>query len=248
MTDDLKIDKQDGVLAITLNRAGKKNALTADMYLGLVQAMCDADSDNDIGAILISGAGGNYSAGSDIAEFLSRVDKTGEFPALTFIKQIALCETPIVAAVSGNAIGVGTTMLLHCDLVYAAPDARFHMPFIDLALVPEAGSSLLVPARFGNLKAAELLLLGEPVDAAGAEKLGLINAIVDSGTLLDHARERAAQLARKPRNALRATRNLLRGNRSDILARIGEESKAFETALRSDEARQVFQAFLARKK
>lgn len=248
MTDHLSIEKKDGVLSIILNRPDKKNALTGEMYQGLVQAMRGADDDDDVRAILLSGAGGNYSAGSDISEFLSRFDKTGEFPALTFIKQIAICETPIVAAVSGNAIGVGTTMLLHCDLVYAAADARFHMPFINLALVPEAGSSLLVPARFGNLKAAELLLLGEPVDADGAKDLGLISGIVDSNALLDHARARAKQLADKPRNALRATRNLLRGNRADILARIDEESKAFETALRSDEARRVFQAFLNRKK
>lgn len=246
--NNLTITNNHGVLSIILDRSEKKNALTGAMYEGLVSAMQQADADDSIRVILLSGAGDNFSAGSDIAEFLQRISRTEEFPALRFIRQLAKCETPIVAAVDGNAIGVGTTMLLHCDLIYATARARFHMPFINLALVPEAGSSLLVPARVGSAKAAELLLLGEPFDAAAGVELGLVNAIVDPAQLLAHAQERAALLASKPRNALRATRKLMRGNPDIILQRIDEEAKAFDTALRSDEARQVFEAFLARGK
>ncbi len=208
---------------------------------------CRKQTSNDaIRVILLSGAGGNFSAGSDIAEFLSRVNRTEEFPALRFIRQLAICETPIVAAVDGNAVGVGATMLLHCDLIYATAEARFHMPFINLALVPEAASSLLIPARVGHTKAAELLLLGESFDAKSASEMGLINGIVDRDHLLDHARDKANQLAAKPYHALRATRRLMRGDTQQLLERIDTEAKIFDAALRSDEARQVFMAFLAK--
>ncbi len=246
MTEHLKIESSSGVLAITLNRADKKNALTGEMYEGLVAAMQEADSNDAIRVILLSGAGGNFSAGSDIAEFLSRVNRTEEFPALRFIRQLAICQTPIVAAVDGNAVGVGTTMLLHCDLIYATAEARFHMPFINLALVPEAASSLLIPARVGHTKAAELLLLGESFDAKSAAEMGLINGIVDPDQLLDHARDKANQLAAKPYHALRATRRLMRGDTQQLLERIATEAKIVDAALRSDEARQVFMAFLAK--
>lgn len=246
MTENLKIERNDGVLAITFTRSGKKNALTGDMYEGLTAAMQEADRDEAIRVILLSGEGGNFSAGSDIGEFLSRVNRTEEFPALRFIRQLALCETPIVAAVDGNAVGVGTTMLLHCDLIYATPEARFHTPFINLALVPEAASSMLIPARVGHAKAAELLLLGESFDAQAAAAMGLVNAVIERERLLDHAREKAMQLAAKPYHALRATRRLMRGDPKVLLERIDMEAKVFDTALRSDEARQVFMAFLAK--
>ncbi|MGE3642586.1 MAG: enoyl-CoA hydratase-related protein [Beijerinckiaceae bacterium] len=248
MTDNLKIETAGGVMEIALVRPDKKNALTGDMYEGLVAAMQQADSGDDVRVILIHGEGENFSAGSDIGEFLTRVNRTEEFPALRFIRQLARCETPIVAAVDGNAVGVGTTMLLHCDLIYATPQARFHMPFINLALVPEAASSLLLPARIGHARAAELLMLGESFDAETAVRLGVINAVMPRETLLAHARERAALLASKPRNALRATRRLMRGDTDAILERIDTEAREFDKALRSDEARQVFQAFLARGK
>ena len=248
MTDNLKTGIADGVMEIVIARPDKKNALTGEMYEALVAAMQQADENSDVGAIFIRGEGENYSAGSDIGEFLSRIDRTGEFPALRFIRQLALCQTPVVAAVDGNAIGVGTTMLFHFDLIFASERARFHMPFINLALVPEAASSLLVPARVGHAKAAELLLLGEAFDAQTAVDLGLVNSIVNSSQLHAHAREMAVQLATKPREAMRATRRLMRGDPDILLKRIEAEAMEFDKRLRSDEARQIFMAFMARSK
>ncbi len=248
MTDNLRIETRNGVMEITIARPEKKNALTGEMYLGLVDAMEWADTSDDVRAILISGEGENFSAGSDIGEFLSRVNQTEEFPALRFIRQLAICEKPMVAAVDGNTIGVGTTMLFHCDLIYASPVARFHTPFINLALVPEAASSLLLPARTGHARAAEMLLLGEPFSADQALSLGLINEIAPAGEVLGVAREKASLLASKPRNALRVTRRLMRGDPDILLDRIREEAFLFDKALRSEEAREVFMAFMARSK
>ena len=248
MTDNIKVNIVDGIMDIMICRPDKKNALTGVMYEALIQAMQTADTSGDVRCILIHGEGENYSAGSDIGEFLQRIQRTEEFPALRFIRQLAMCATPVVAAVDGNAIGVGTTMLFHFDLVYASPNTRFHMPFINLALVPEAASSLIVPARIGHARAAELLLLGEPFDAVTGVSLGLVNAVIDSSELLDHARGKAAQLAAKPREALRATRRLMRGDPDILLRRIEEEAIEFDKRLRSDEARQVFTAFMTRGK
>ena len=248
MSENLRTSIVDGVLEITIARSGKRNALTGEMYEAIIAAMELADTSDDIGAILIHGEGDNFSAGSDIGEFLSRINRTEEFPALRFIRQLAICETPIVAAVDGNAIGVGTTMLFHFDLIYASQRASFHMPFINLALVPEAASSLIVPARVGHAKAAELLLLGEAFDVHTAVTLGFVNAIVEHEKLLDHARDKAQQLATKPREALRATRRLMRGDTDVLLKRIDAEALEFDKRLRSNEARQVFMAFMARGK
>ncbi len=251
MSEHIRVERDGGVLRVTLARADKKNALTGAMYLALIDAMDQADGDPAIGAILISGEGGNFTAGNDIADFLSGSSSGGsfeDFPALRFIRRLAICDTPIIAAVEGNAIGVGTTMLFHCDLVYASADARLQMPFVNLALVPEAAASLLVPQRVGLAKASELLMLGEAIDGVEAHRLGIVNAIVASGALQAHALERAKLLASKPRNAIAATRRLIRGDRDVILERIEAEAQAFNKALHSQEARDVFAAFLAKKK
>jgi enoyl-CoA hydratase/carnithine racemase len=237
---------RDGpVVHLTLARPNKKNALTADMYAALTRALHDADTDEATGAIVISGAGGDFCAGNDIADFLSS-SPFADAPSLLFIRTIALCQTPLVAAVEGVAIGVGTTMCLHCDLVYAAPSALFRMPFVDLGLVPEAASSLLLPHRIGTVKATEFLMLGEPFDAQQGVALGLINAIVPPQELVRHALQRAAQLAAKPRAALRATRRLIRGDRAQVAAQIEAEAVEFQKALDSPQARAAFAKFLAR--
>ncbi len=153
-----------------------------------------------------------------------------------------------MAAVDGVAVGVGTTMLFHCDLIYASPSAKFRMPFVDLGLVPEAASSLLVPLRVGMAKATEMLMLGDAFNAEDALRLGVINAIVPAEKLVDHALEQATRLAAKPRNALAQTRRLLRGDRADVLKRIDDEIVLFTAALQSDEARAAFMAFLSRAK
>jgi enoyl-CoA hydratase/carnithine racemase len=163
------------------------------------------------------------------------------------VRRLAELGTPLVAAVEGFAIGVGTTLLLHCDLVYAEPGATFRLPFVDLGLVPEAGSSLLLPRRVGLAKATEMLMLAEPFDAAEALRLGIVNAVVPPDALLAHALDRAARLAAKPREALRATRRLIRGDRAPLIAAIEAESAAFAAALASPAAREAFQSFLAKK-
>ncbi|MGH6798471.1 MAG: enoyl-CoA hydratase-related protein, partial [Roseiarcus sp.] len=198
-TPNVEIERAGAVLCVTFDRPEKKNALNRAMYLAATQALRDACGDPSIGAVVIAGSGGAFTAGNDIADFLDASAEPDEFPAFTFIKTLAACETPLVAAIEGVAIGIGATMMLHCDLVYAAPDATFRLPFLDLGLVPEAASSLLLPRRVGMAKAAELLLLCEPFDAGEAVRLGLANAIVPACELRGFAIEKAGQLAAKPR-------------------------------------------------
>ena len=248
MNDDLLVSRDGAVLRLTVNRPEKKNALTGAMYHALGDALDDAARTPSIGAIVIEGSGGNFTAGNDISDFLAVSEGTGEFPALHFIRRLVRCETPLVAAVDGFAIGIGTTMLFHCDLVYATPNAIFRMPFVDLGLVPEAGASLLVPQRVGLQKATEWLLLGEAFGADEACRLGLVNAVVGRDELSGLALSRAHALAAKPRAALAATRRLVRGDRSALIERVEAETRAFEAALRSAEARAAFAAFLNKTK
>ena len=245
---NLILAREGSVLVATFNRPDKKNALTRDMYDGLRAAMQEAEADQEIGALLIAGAGGNFTSGNDIGDFLARAASGSVSPATTFIEYLPLFQKPIVAAVDGVAIGVGMTMLFHCDLVYAAPDTVLRMPFIDLGLVPEAGSSLTVPHRVGMAKASELLLLGEPLNAAEALRLNVVNGVVDGARLHAHALAKAQALAAKPRQALMATRRLLRGDGAALSARITEEIDLFAKAIASDEARAAFMAFMSRSK
>ena len=250
MSDHIKFERHGAILCITFARPEKKNALTAAMYDAMVTAITAADADAGTRAIVIAGSGGVFTAGNDIADFLSAGTTPGlvaQSP-LAFITAIATCTTPLVAAIDGLAIGVGTTLMLHCDLVYASPRAKFRMPFVDLALVPEAASSLLLPQRIGMAKASEFLMLGEGFDAAEAFRLGLVNAIVEPDVLISHARAMAEKLAAKPAAALAATRRLLRGDVQQVAARIETEMQAFRAAMQSPEARQIFSAFLNKSK
>ena len=242
----VKIEREGAVLCVTFDRPEKKNALTGGMYMAATQALHEADRDPSIGAVVFLGSGGAFTAGNDIGDFLGASNGRGEFPAFTFIKTLAACETPLVAAIEGLAIGIGATMILHCDLIYVAPGAMFRMPFVDLGLVPEAGSSLLLPRRIGMAKAVEFLALCEPFSAEDAVRLGLANAIVPANELRAFAIERAGQLAAKPRAAIAATRRLMRGDQQEVQARIAEEARLFSRALHSDEARAAFAAFLAK--
>jgi enoyl-CoA hydratase/carnithine racemase len=248
MTDDVIVARQDAVLRITMNRPAKKNALTGAMYDAMREALELADRDQAIRAVLITGTDGVFTAGNDIGDFLAGTRDEHGSPAFRFITAIALCDTPIVAAVDGNAVGVGTTMLFHCDLVYAAPSAKFRMPFIDLGLVPEAASSMTVPLRVGMAKASEWLLLGEMFDAHEALGCGVINRVVPAGELIETARQAAMRLASKPAQALAATRRLMRGDRRAIRAQMETERQAFAAALASPEAKAAFSAFLAKAK
>lgn len=247
MTEHLRIDRHGDVLLVSLARPEKKNALTGAMYEALIGAFAEADREA-IGALVITGSGGAFTAGNDIADFLAYAASPADAPPFRFVRALARLDTPLVAAVEGVAFGIGTTLLLHCDLAYAAPSARFRMPFVDLGLVPEAGSSLLLPQRVGVVKASELLMLAEPFDAAEAQRLGLLNAVVPSEALLDRALDEARRLAAKPREALRATRRLIRGDRTTLHAVIEAEAAAFGQALASPAAQAAFAAFLAKPK
>ncbi|MFT4097107.1 MAG: enoyl-CoA hydratase-related protein [Rhodoblastus sp.] len=248
MTDDVQLSVADGVMRITMNRPAKKNALTGPMYDAMTAALERADSSDEIRAVLLEGSGGSFTAGNDLADFLASATRADEPRATYFIRKIALLETPIVAAVDGVAVGVGTTLLFHCDLVYATEAAKFRMPFLDLGLVPEAASSILAPQRFGMAKASEYILLAEPFGPRQAEELGLVNAIVEPGLLGETAMAAARKLAAKPPAALRAARRLMRGDRKDIAAAMDREMVAFGEALRSEDAKAAFTAFLNKAK
>jgi enoyl-CoA hydratase/carnithine racemase len=248
----VEIERDGGVLVATLNRPEKKNALTGAMYRALREALVAASADEAIGAVLLTGAGGAFCAGNDIGDFLAENQRQGEGARTSaggeYIRTLARFDKPLIAAVEGAAVGIGTTMCLHCDLVYAAPSARFAMPFVNLGLAPEAGSSLLAPRRFGLGVASELLLLGEAVDAARAREIGLVNAVVAAEALRSHALGKAKALAAKPRAALLASRRLMRGDAEALYAHMEEELVVFARLLKSPEARAAFEAFAARAK
>jgi enoyl-CoA hydratase/carnithine racemase len=246
MADPILIARTDGVLRITMNRPDKKNALTGAMYDSLAAALRDADRDDAVRAILIEGAGGAFTAGNDLEDFLEIAQGRAESRAFGFIEAIATSETPIVAAVDGVAVGIGTTILFHCDLVFATANAKFRMPFVDLGLVPEAASSLLVPRRIGMAKAAEFMLLTEAFGGEEALRLGIVNRVVSAAELGEVAFAAAKKLAAKPPGALRAARKLLRGDRADIARQMKVESEAFKAALQSDDAKKAFEAFLTK--
>lgn len=249
MTDHVTIqDEPDGVRLIVLARPEKKNALTGAMYDSMSAALAEADASDAIGAIVFAGQPGVFSAGNDLADFLEGARASfKDAPALRFIRQLARTRTPMVAAVDGIAVGIGATLTLHCDLVFVGPNARFRMPFVELGLVPEAASSLLLPRRVGWLKATELLILSEPYDADAAVALGLANAVIPSDMLIEHALAQAARIAALPREAVAASRRLIRGDQAAIEAAIEDEAQAFEERLNSPDAQAALRGFLGRK-
>jgi enoyl-CoA hydratase/carnithine racemase len=246
METRLDVSREEGVLRIVFDRPEKKNALTRAMYLRALAALEEASRDESLRAVFFCGAGGSFTAGNDLADFLAFSGSPEQFPALRFIKALACFEKPANAAVGGDAVGIGVTMLFHCDLVYASPSARFKAAFIDLGLPPEGGVSLLAPRRFGAAKAAELLILGETFDAEEAHRVGLVNAILPEKELQARALDAARRIAAKPLTALRETRRLLQGDRGELLARMDEEARLFSRALESAEVQARFAAFLKR--
>lgn len=237
-----------GVLELCLDRPEKKNALTRAMYTTLAEALTDAGRDDTVGAVLLEGRGG-FCAGNDLNDFIDAPPGL-DSPVLDFLLALHRLECPLVAAVSGPAVGIGTTMLLHCDLVYCAPDASFRLPFVALGLCPEAASSLLLPERIGARRAAEMLLLNEPLDAETAAACGLVNAVVAGAELSAHARARARQLAAQPRAALRTAKRLLKTpatGADPIAERLRLESERFRELLQSEEAQTRLRATLGDK-
>jgi enoyl-CoA hydratase/carnithine racemase len=243
MSDHVLVDQAGGVLTLTLNRPEKKNALTAEMYAALGRAIDNAADDRAVRCILLQANGDSFTAGNDLSDFAAFAagdrDRATGNPLLA---ALARASTPIVAAVHGRAVGVGTTMLLHCDLVFVAEDALLTTPFVNLALVPEAASSLLLPARIGHARAFSMFVLGEPVDARTAVEWGIANAVVSSAELRARARTAAEAIAARPPAAVAITKRLMR-DAAAIQAQIAEESRHFAAQLESDEAREAFAAF-----
>lgn len=248
MSEHIRVGVEDGVLTVAMARPEKRNALTQAMYAGLADAFERAASDPAIRCLLITGTEDVFCAGNDIADFRSRPAEDGTRPSRRFYTGLATSEKPVVAAVQGLAIGIGCTMLLHADIVYAAPEARFRLPFVDLGVVPELGSSLLVPRLVGRHRAAELILLGEFFGAEAAREMGFVNRVLDRAELLPNATATAQALARKPQEALRATRRLLRGDPSALMARIEEERDIFAERLASAETQAIMAGVLKPKR
>lgn len=241
--------REGHVLSLVFDRPDKRNAFTVDMYRDLAAALDDAGEDAGVRAVLLRGAGGAFTSGNDVGDFLRDPPQSADHPVMRFLHRLAGFEKPVVAAVEGPAVGIGTTLLLHCDLVLAAADARFRMPFVPMGLVPEGGSSLLLPRLVGPQRAAELLLLGEVFDAVRAADLGLVNEVLEDGArLIARAEERAAQLAALPPEAVRQAKALLRGASADEVHRtLDAEAAVFARRLTSAEAREAMTAFMDRR-
>src|SRR5437764_10863551 len=241
MSEHVRVEKSGGVLAITLARPERRNAITVAMYAALAEAVESAAGDDSVRLITFQGEGQDFAAGNDLADFLSALPRdTTDIPVWRLLRALAQCETPIVAAVQGNCVGIGTTMLLHCDLVIAEDGARFSLPFVDLALVPEAASSLLLPRLAGRRRAARYLLLCELFGVEEAEAIGVVSHRAPAGAVGEQLEEVVARLLAKPPEALRQTQKLLRhGTREEILERMELENSAFAERLASAEVKQA---------
>jgi len=250
MTEEIEIHRNGDVQVVRINRPDKKNALTGAMYDRMTGALKAAEKDATVAVHLITGTAGVFCAGNDITDFAKRATDLGRpGGASGLIQTIPTLEKPLVAAVDGLAIGVGVTMLFHCDLVYASPRASFRTPFLDLGLVMEAGSSLLAPAIMGHQRAFELLCLGEPYDAEAGYRAGFVNRVVPAEVLEAEALKAAGRLAAKPRAALMAAKRLMKtGVEARALEQMGRESVLFAELLQSAEAREAFAAFLEKRK
>jgi|EndMetStandDraft_3_1072993.scaffolds.fasta_scaffold125875_2 enoyl-CoA hydratase/carnithine racemase len=250
MSEFIQTTVQNGVQTIRIARPEKKNALNIAMYEAMYQALEESDRSPDMRVRLILGLPGIFTAGNDIADFIEAGQRgpAGLAPVMKFLRALIFSEKPIVAAADGLAVGIGATLLLHCDMAYASPEAVFMAPFTDLGLVPEAGSSLVAPQRMGQARAFAFLVAGEPLTANAAREAGLINAVVPREGLEAHAATTATKLAAKPREALALSRRLVRGDPAILWARVEEEGRLFAERLVSDEAKQAFQAFMQKRK
>jgi enoyl-CoA hydratase/carnithine racemase len=246
--DEIITERSASVLRVQLNRPAKKNAMTSSMYVTLAEIFTDAVRNEQTRVVLWHGAGDSFCAGNDIEDFLKNPPGPGDSPQARLMNALVDFDKPIVAAVQGAAIGGGTTMLTHCDFVYAGESAKFRMPFIDLAVVPEFGSSCSIPAMMGHIRAAELILLGLSFDARRALELGFVNQVVSDQNLLATASETARKLAAKPAGALQASKRLMkRSFRGQIKAAMKAENEAFSAQVRSEDAREAFAAFLQKR-
>lgn len=252
MSDLIRTSEADGVMEITINRPEKKNALTVAMYSVMADALARAAADPAVRAVLVAGSGGAFTAGNDLKDFLNSSDASigpgdTDRPVLRFLRAISTAPKPVVAAVHGAAVGIGTTMLLHCDMVVAGHGARFQLPFTNLGLVPEAASSLLLPRVVGMQRAAEMLLLGEAIDAATAFQWGLVNRLVADAEVLDTGRTLARKLAAQAPKAIQLTKALMRGDGAAVAARMAEEGTLFAAQMKSAELKEAVAAFFEKR-
>ncbi|WP_088281613.1 enoyl-CoA hydratase [Ideonella sp. A 288] len=238
-----------GVATIEIARPEKKNALTLAMYQAMADAINAAVADPAVRAVLITGQPGIFTSGNDLEDFMQRPPQGADSPVYRFMRALLDCDKPVVAAVTGAAVGIGTTMLLHCDLVYVSDEARLAMPFVSLGLVPEFASSLLVPQLMGHVKAAEKLMLGEPFTGSDAVDCGLANAVLPAGEVVNHARRMAERFNGLPPGAVRDTKRLMRAARQASVPPVMQaEGEIFSQRLRSPEAMEAFQAFFQKRK
>ena len=247
--DDIVTEQAGSILRVQLNRPTKRNAMTSAMYLALAGIFSEAANNENTRVVLWHGAGDSFCAGNDLEDFLKNPPGSGNFPQARLMEALVNFDKPLVAAVHGAAIGGGTTMLTHCDFVYAGESTKFQMPFINLAVVPEFGSSYSVPARIGHLRAAELILLGGPFDARRAAELGLVTQVIPDKDVLARATETAGKLAAKPPRALQASKRLMKQPfREQIKAAMKAENEEFSAQVRSEDAKEAFTAFLEKRK
>jgi len=248
MAEHISISVQERVLTIRMDRPEKKNALTREMYLGMIEGLRQAEADTAVRVVLITGSENCFTAGNDLMDFANA--RPGEStPALIYLEKLAAAQKPVLAAVGGVAVGIGTTMLLHCDVVYASKAARFQLPFVNLGLCPEAGSSFILPAMLGQRRAAELLFFGEPFAAEMAHDLGIVNEVCTETELMARVTAAARQLAEKPPGALRAAKSLLKqGTAGAIADAMARETQQFAALLQGPEAREAMTAFLQKRK
>jgi len=252
MSDHIKVAQDGAVMRVGFNRPEKKNAITSDMYAALADALGAAESDSGVRAVLFEAEGDMFTSGNDIADFMSGGATLGDPhntpPVMRFLIALASAEKPLLAAVQGGAVGVGVTMLLHCDLVFASDKATFHTPFVDLALVPEAASSLLLPRIAGHQQAAEMLLAGRKINAARGREFGFVNEVVSPDALAETAMAAARDIAAKAPTAVRLTKQLMKPDREAIIAHMQKEGVHFAAQLESAEFREAGMAFMQKRK
>ncbi|MFZ4617350.1 MAG: enoyl-CoA hydratase-related protein [Rectinemataceae bacterium] len=246
--DAITVSVDSRIMAVRIDRPAKRNAIDLDMYRRMADALAEADADPGVRVILFEGSAGNFTSGNDLSDFRDPTALDADSPVFHFIEALVSARKPLVAAVEGLAIGIGVTMLLHFDLVYAGEGSRFQLPFVGLGLCPEAGSSQLLPLAAGYRLAAELFLLGEPFDAAAAQRAGIVNEVVPTGQAGQVARQKAQKVAAQPAAAVRLAKELLRrGERQSLGATIRLEAEHFREGLRSPEAAEALAAFAGRR-
>ena len=245
----IKTATLNGVATIEIARPEKKNALTMAMYSAMAEALTAANDDAAVRAVLITGQPGCFTSGNDLEDFMQRPPQGEESPVTRFMQALLACEKPVVAAVTGAAVGIGTTLLLHCDLVYVSDEARLAMPFVSLGLVPEFASSLIIPMLMGHARATEKLMLGEPFSGSDAVDCGIANAVLPAGEVVNHARRMAERFNALPPSAVSETKRLMRAPlRVQVAQVMDAENELFRQRLRSPEAMEAFQAFFQKRK